>query len=79
MPAVRPQFGKQEPADNPEVKKFAEGKGFTGPVFAKVDVNGPKGLITDCSVYTPLLLITEVFMFQPNLAMLCCHMRCHGV
>ena len=37
------QFGKQEPADSPEVKKFAEGKGFTGPVFAKIDVNGPKG------------------------------------
>jgi len=40
---VHPQFGKQEPADNPEIKKFAEGKGFMGPVFAKIDVNGPKG------------------------------------
>ena len=37
------QFGKQEPADNPAIKKFAEGKGFNGPVFAKVDVNGAKG------------------------------------
>ena len=37
------QFGKQEPADNPDIKKFAEGKGFTGPVFAKIDVNGPTG------------------------------------
>ena len=40
---LRLQFGKQEPADNPEIKKFAEGKGFMGPVFAKIDVNGPKG------------------------------------
>ncbi len=43
MGPVRLQFGKQEPADNPAIKKFAEGKGFTGPVFAKIDVNGANG------------------------------------
>ncbi len=41
--ALRLQFGKQEPAENPEIKNFAEGKGFMGPVFAKIDVNGPTG------------------------------------
>lgn len=39
------QFGKQEPAPAPEVKKFAEGRGFKGPVFGKVEVNGANGAL----------------------------------
>jgi glutathione peroxidase len=34
------QFGGQEPGSNPEIKAFAERKGFKGPMFAKTDVNG---------------------------------------
>lgn len=34
------QFGSQEPGDSKSIKAFAAAKGFKGPLFAKVDVNG---------------------------------------
>lgn len=34
------QFGSQEPGTNEEIKKFAENKGATFDMFAKIDVNG---------------------------------------
>ena len=37
------QFGAQEPGDNKQIKAFAAAKGFKGPLFAKVDVNGAGG------------------------------------
>jgi glutathione peroxidase len=37
------QFGHQEPGSNPEIQQFcAEQYSVTFPMFAKVDVNGPK-------------------------------------
>ena len=35
------QFGGQEPGTNAEIKSFAAGKGFSGLLMDKVDVNGP--------------------------------------
>ena len=37
---VPTQFGAQEPGSNSEIKSFAERKGFKGPMFAKIEVNG---------------------------------------
>lgn len=37
------QFGAQEPGDSKSIKSFAAAKGFKGPLFAKVDVNGSNG------------------------------------
>ena len=37
------QFGSQEPGDDKQIKAFAKDKGFKGPLFAKVDVNGSNG------------------------------------
>jgi len=34
------QFGKQEPGTDAEVKAFADGKGYKGDLFQKIDVNG---------------------------------------
>ena len=34
------QFGSQEPGTNAEIKEFAQGKGATFDMFAKIDVNG---------------------------------------
>jgi glutathione peroxidase len=34
------QFGGQEPADNSKIKKFAQERGASFPMMAKVDVNG---------------------------------------
>lgn len=38
------QFGSQDPGTDSEIKSFAQKKGFTGPMFAKSDVNGPNEL-----------------------------------
>jgi len=42
------QFGGQEPGTNAEIKEYAQGAGITFPLFAKIDVNGPK----ETPVYT---------------------------
>jgi len=34
------QFGSQEPGSNQEIQEFAQSKGATFPIFAKIDVNG---------------------------------------
>jgi len=34
------QFGKQEPGTDADIKAFADGKGFQGDLFQKIDVNG---------------------------------------
>jgi glutathione peroxidase len=37
------QFGKQEPALEPEIKTFCQTRfGITFPLFSKIEVNGPK-------------------------------------
>lgn len=41
MPCIL-QFGAQESGSNADIKKFAAGKGFTGKLMDKIDVNGPK-------------------------------------
>lgn len=35
------QFGKQEPGSPEDIRAFADGKGVTFPMMAKIDVNGP--------------------------------------
>jgi len=34
------QFGKQEPGTDADIKAFADGKGFKGDLFQKIEVNG---------------------------------------
>jgi glutathione peroxidase len=36
------QFGAQEPGTSGEIVNFAKGKGFSGTIMSKGDVNGPK-------------------------------------
>ena len=45
------QFGSQEPGDSKSIKAFAAAKGFKGPLFAKVDVNGSNGVERPLSIY----------------------------